>query len=120
MSVQNIYFISQKIYYDSFLKCYKKILIVDREPEGELKNKIKLLNNTKLSPFQENTSYKQSCNLYAIYNINETNSLLDIDNQSKLISFLLNNNYSIETDLTKLLIENNTQKNILYAIKYNS
>ena len=124
MGSQNVYIISKATYYDSLNKCYKNILTIDREPEGELKNKVKLLNNSKLSPFQENThcgSY-QRC-LYVINDINSCscscNELLDINKQGHLISFLLKHNYIIETDLTRLLIENKTSKDIVFAIKYN-
>ena len=134
MTSQNIYIISKSTHYDNLNKCYKKILTIDREPEGELKKNIKLLNNAKLSPFQENTpcSNYQHC-LYVITNININNTtsfagscrgscrdFLDIDRQGDLITFLLKNNYTIETDLTRLLIENNTSKDIVFAIKYNS
>ncbi len=132
MTSQNIYIISKSTHYDNLNKCYKKILTIDREPQGELKKYTKILNNTKLSPFQENTpcSNYQHC-LYVITNINNTASytgsctgsctdFLDIDRQGDLITFLLKNNYTIETDLTRLLIENNTSKDIIFAIKYNS
>ena len=128
MTSQNVYIISKSTHYDNLNKCYKKILTIDREPEGELKKNIKLLNNEKLSPFQENTpcSNYQNC-LYVITNKNNTISctgscrdFLDIDRQGDLITFLLKNTYTIETDLTRLLIENNTTKNIVFAIKYNS
>ena len=128
MTSQNIYIISKSTHYDKLNQCYKKILTIDCEPQGELKKYIKLLNNSKISPFQENTpcSNYQYC-LYVITNINNTTSctgscrdFLDIDRQGDLITFLLKNNYTIETDLTRLLIENNTSKDIVFAIKYNS
>ncbi len=132
MASQNVYIISKDTHYDNLNKCYKKILTIDREPEGELKTKIKLLNNSKLSPFQENTpcSNYKPC-LYVITDriINSSSScsgsgscgeLLDIDRQGELITFLLKNNYTIESDLTRLLIENSTSNDIVFAIKYNS
>lgn len=128
MASDKVYIISKTIYYDSLNKCYKNILIIDRIPEGDLKNKIKIINNTKLSSFQENTpcSNYQQC-LYAITDLNNIsscrnvcNNFLDINKQGDLITYLLKNNYIVDTDLTRLLIENNTIKDIVFAIKYNS
>jgi len=131
MTSQNVYIISKNIHYDSLNKCYKKIFTIDREPEGELKTKIKRLTNSKISSFQNNTP----CNNYqhCLYVITETimnsstsccsslscSELLDQDKQGELITFLLKNNYTINTDLTRLLIENNASNDILFVISYN-
>jgi hypothetical protein len=93
------YILSLVNYYDSQRECYKKIITIDREPNGNLKQYIKRINQVKLSPFKG--SEKINC-LYAILNPNDRNELICIEKLPVLFSWLVANGYVINTSVTNM------------------
>jgi len=94
------YILSLSNYYDSQKECYRKIITIDREPNGNLKQLIKRINRVKLSPFKGNE--KTDC-LYAIYNPGDKRELICIEELPILFSWLLSNGYVINTSITNML-----------------
>ena len=81
-------------------------------PNGNLKNYIIRVNNSPLSPFQNNNY--NNCNNYCIYAIksfNNCDNFLDPNNIDELYEFLLNNNYTVNYEFTNL-INNGKNPNI--------
>jgi len=103
MATQN-YTVSTQVFYDNQNTCYKPIIVIDRKPLAPLSTIVKTLYTPKLSPFQQATpcSPIKSC-VQAIYNPENTNELLTINELSLLFSFLTTNGYTIDTDLTNML-----------------
>ena len=97
------YIISLENYYDSSKECYRKIITIDREPQKQLKNLIKRLNRTKLSPFNNhmNSCDKKGC-LYAICNPQDKTQFLCVEQIPELFSWLVMNEYAINTSMTKM------------------
>lgn len=102
------YTLTTQPYYDYINQCYKNILVLNNEPVGPLKTIVKRLNPPKLSEFNYLTSnneccYERKC-IYAIYDIEDKRrcNLMCIDNISNLFEFLVNNNYTIDTSITKM------------------
>ena len=108
------YVITTEPYYDTKKKYYKNVLIIDRIPLGPLKNYVKQIQIQSISPFKktENKCY------YGVYNTN--NELMDADNYYELYLFLLNNSYTINTELTNMINKQTfkSSRNLLSFITY--
>ena len=137
--------------YDSVIKEYRHIVTINREPEGVLKNYVKRISMSKLSSFKEfgGSGSGGSCSMcvYAIKNIDTIldggrlggcdygsygsygsygayGDLLSLDNIDNFIMFLIENNYTINKDITKLMnndkIYLNNGKKLLFYVNYNN
>jgi hypothetical protein len=98
------YAITTQTYYDTYNTCYKNILVINAMPLGELSKLVRRTNMPKLSPFKQSTPccpIKQ-CD-YAIYHINNSNELMTPDDIPYLFNYLIENNYKIDTSLTKMM-----------------
>ena len=106
-------------FYDSHLQTYKNIYVLDQKPVGPLVNIVKQLNPPKLSPFKTNDTGGNSC-VYAIYNPNNPQQLLCLEEISILFNFLLSNNYTIDNILTQMMNQSKVEfkKNFVCFIKY--
>jgi hypothetical protein len=105
-------------YLDLNNQCYKNIVVVNVKPKGPLGNFVRLVKFPVLSEFKQN--YCNSNNLcgYALislYEINNGNcsssSLMDVNEIPDLISFLLENGYTIDTNITKMFNTSNIRFN---------
>ena len=96
--------ISSQTFYDSFLQHYRNIYVVDRKPDGAFGKITRQVAAPKLSPFKTNENdYCRSRCIYPIYNPNNPNELLCIDEIALLFSYLTSNGYLIDTSLTKMM-----------------
>jgi hypothetical protein len=94
-------------YYEYLHQCYRNILVLNNEPIGPLKSITKKMNPPKLSEFNylshnNECCYKQKC-IYAICDIDNPYELMCLDNIPNLFSYLINNNYIIDTSITKMM-----------------
>ncbi len=110
-------------YLDEFNKQYKKIITINCIPKGNLSNYIKKVNLPKLSPFKNNSNccyYK--CCTYVICDFNNNNQFMCIDDIPSLFTFLYENNYSINTELTKIITDGEVKltDKILCLFSYNN
>ena len=114
-----VYLISSQIYYESPNNCYKRIITIDRTPNGPLSSLTRRINNPKLSPYQTSSSCARESCVLALYS-QTTNEVLDISNQGTLLTFLYQNDYTIDTELTNVMRKQTTQNNceLLFVIKY--
>ena len=111
--------ISKEVYLDTFTKCYKNIIILSKIPENdnEIKKHIRTIPRNKLSPFKtfDCCNEKPHC-VYAFIDLNNRD-FISIENIDKVIS-ILTLGYIIDYDLTKIMLKNKTDKNLLfYMIK---
>ena len=110
-----MYLISKQLYLDKLNKCYKTIIIINSKPEGELK---KITTNIKLNKLTSNGTLYGCCNknlcVYAFVSIKNCCKFMCIEELPELITYLTNNNYKIDYQLTKLLSKHN--KDLLFAI----
>ena len=115
------YTISTQVYYQDINKCYTRIFVIDRPPSAPLSQITRTLRAPKLSPFKESSSCnsESSCCTLALYN-QTTQSPYETHEQSVLLNFLLSNGYTIETELTKLLMKNpvkaDSNRQLLFVI----
>ena len=101
--------------------CYKRIFIIDRFPEGPLQNLVKRMLAPKLSHFQSfNSCGERNPCILALHYPNEPNRLITVEEQPILLTFLTNNNYIINTDITKLMMKNPIKPidNLMFIITY--
>ena len=97
-----MYRLRREVILNTIEKTYDKIVVVDRMPaDGKLKEIVKVVRREKLSPFQE----MAKC-IYAIRHPTE-NKLLDYEELPLLFSFLIENGYTIDTKLGKVLKDRN-------------
>jgi hypothetical protein len=99
-----MYSISSIPYYDSIKQEYQNILILNKMPTGPLSLITRSVTLNKLSPFEVNTNLcrKPNC-VIGIKSITCDNKLMCIDDLPELFEYLLNNGYTIDTSITKIL-----------------
>tara|TARA_Y100000816_G_C26092550_1_gene577590 strand:+ start:1891 stop:2247 length:357 start_codon:yes stop_codon:yes gene_type:complete len=109
-------------YLDEYNKEYKQIITINSLPNGELLNYVKKVNLPRLSPFKKNNGCCSSkCCSYVLCDLNNTSQFMCIDEIPSLFTFLYENNYSINTDLTKLMTDSDVKLSdkILCLFSYN-
>jgi hypothetical protein len=117
-------------FYDEYNKCYKNILMVDTEPSGPLRQLIRQTKLPKLSEFQQDTPCNPlpKCAL-AIRSLGGTCckkmsngcDLMTPNEVSMLVSFLLQNGYQIETQITNTIQQSGITMNnskMLFTVTY--
>jgi len=99
-----IYSLSSIPYYDSINQEYRNILMLNKMPSGPLVSIVKNVTLNKLSPFDVNTNTcpRPKC-VIGITNINNSQELMCIDGLPNLFEYLMNNGYTIDTSITKIL-----------------
>jgi hypothetical protein len=109
-------------YYDSIIQSYMNILILNQVASGPLQQITKKVVLNKLTPFDSNTNSscpKPNC-VIAITQLNNRNQLMCIDQLPELFEFLINNGYTIDTNITKILQKTNVKmsSNLICMIQY--
>jgi len=116
-----IYSLESIPYYNSIEQEYTNILVINKPAEGPLKEITKRIRLNKLSPFESNTNLcsKPNC-MMAIVDIENKNQLMCIDNLPNLFEFLINNGYTIDNSVTKVLQKSKVtmNKNLICLIQY--
>lgn len=100
---------------DTYQNTYLNVLTLSGIPNGPLSTMTRQINAPKLSPFQTSstiTSPFPNC-MYILtrYPNKTTNNWMLEDDIPSVFSYLRNNNYTIETSLTKLMTKNNITSN---------
>jgi hypothetical protein len=113
-------------YLDSYNSCYKNIVTINHIPKGPLKHLVRRTQFKRLSHFEiEGPCSKiKNCG-FALRSLNDgsgCSDLMDVDEVPDLISFLLSNDYHVDSSITKVFnaadINTNTEK-LLFFIRYN-
>ena len=122
-------------YFNSYTNNYYHIITLNKIPSGPLNIYIKHIAikniSTKINKANENyCSYVISKNLLTRNNQNYINNEIDIctiENITDIYEFLINNNYTINNELTNILRNNNcsspqssiiNNKKLLFSINY--
>jgi hypothetical protein len=102
---------------NTYYQSYQNVITINRIPEGPLQNLTYTINAAKLSPFQAASMYSspfykgENCThviiRYPAENFSWKNSdiFMGKDDIPNIFSFLLENGYKINTDLTKMLFD---------------
>tara|TARA_B100001287_G_C22541568_1_gene462413 strand:- start:30 stop:386 length:357 start_codon:yes stop_codon:yes gene_type:complete len=113
-----IYKLSSYIHLDSIDKCYKKIIIVNNKPCD-----INFLNIIKTIPRKKNSKYENiyCCEspphcIHAIMNPKNKNEFINVDDIDILLSYLMEKDYKIESQLTDIFLKNKLYKENLICI----
>ena len=106
-----MYTLSSQVYLDTHDKIYKKILIINTKPTGVLNNHVRQISPQKLSPFQGNhyTSYCENRCAYALTKFCNNMEFMDPNDIPELFTFLLENGYTINTQLTQMMQTSNVK-----------
>ena len=116
-----IYSLSSIPYYDSIKQEYRNILMLNKMPTGPLASIVKNVTLNKLSPFDvtSNTCPRPNC-VIGIKKINDCNELMCIDDLPNLFEYLMNNGYTIDTSITKVLQKTKVKMwgELICAIQY--
>ena len=118
-------------YLDTYNQCYKNIVVVNLKPQGPLGDLIKFIKFPPLSEFKQSTpcSPLKDCG-YAIISIDGCNNgcgndLMSVDEVPNLISYLVSNNYFVDTSITKMFnqsdirFDTNTGNKLICFVTYN-
>lgn len=125
MSVYALYI---QPYYDQNSQQYTNIITINTMPDGPLANYVSNIRFNRLSDFKQ---FSNNCNplcIYAIKTITGVScnnfNLLSSEQLNDLINFLIQNNYTINKDLTKIMnndrIHLNNGSRLLFYINYTS
>ena len=100
-----VYKIKQQVYLDKYNKCYKNIVIINKNPNDKtLSNYLKIISRQKLSEFDYFCPCDSSPHcLIAFKDPDNLNELLKIDDMEKIFTILIDSGFTIEHNLTKLL-----------------
>jgi len=117
--VLKTYAITLQTYYDNILTCYKNILVINNLPVGELLKHVKRLNMPKISPFKQSTDCCpiKTCE-YVIYKIDNSHEIMTVNDIPELFGFLMENGYTINTSLTKMLNKSDIKSSINKLVCY--
>ena len=122
--------ITSQPFYDQYNECYKNIIVANLEPQGPIRKIVRRIKLPKLSPFQQNNQCYKICGfaLQSLHGINyrgtKKNSccnLMTPDEIPDLITFLTQNNYQIETQITNMLNQSEiklSDKKIGFIVTY--
>ena len=124
-------------YLDTYNQCYKNIVVVNLKPQGPLGDFVRFVKFPPLSEFKQPgpCSPLKDCG-YAIMSLDECNAgcgssknagsdLMVVDEVPNLISYLVSNNYSVDTSITKMFntsdirFDTNTGNKLICFITYN-
>jgi len=104
-------------YLDTYNQCYKNIITLNLPPQGPLKNIVRKVQFTPLSPFKQPgpCGKIKLCGL-ALQTIGMNCSkngcgLMGTDETPDLFSYLISNGYSIDTKITNMLNKSDLQFN---------
>ena len=102
-----IYKLYKTTYLDKHDKCYKNIITINKNPnDPSLNSVLKLVSRQKLSPFEgfDCCSSQPSC-IFAFVDSN-TKEFLTEENVDQVFSILIDNQYTLEYEMTNLLKDN--------------
>lgn len=113
-----LYELKKEVILENYHKCYKQAITINKRPNAPLQSLVKQAKFEKASPF----SYDSPCCpngyntcKYYVLDPNNTADLLCEENIANLFSFLIENGYTIETQLTEMMQQKN--KNLICYIK---
>lgn len=110
--------LSSTIYLDTYEKEYYRILKLNKKPPGPLGNYVVRIKENRRSPFE--SSKLSDCCIYGIKHLpgqensthcNRYNTYMTIDDLDVLFDFLVENNYSINKEFTKVVQKNDRLNN---------
>ena len=115
-------------YYDNHNEQYINIVTINKRPDGAPSNYVNNIKFNRLSKYGgfNNSRICTPLCVYAIKNIIMTGcnnlNLLSPENIDELVAFLVENNYTIDKDLTKIMNNNKINlingKRLLFYIRY--
>jgi len=105
--------VSKEIHLDSFTKCYKNIITISGVPD-DMKTHIKTISRTTLSPFKTFDCCETCAHAFVDEN---TKKFIDIESIDVVMNLMNTLGYSLDFDLTKIMLKNKSSKNLLFYIK---
>lgn len=108
--------ISKEIYLDSFTKCYKNIITISSIPEGDIKKYIKTIPRKTLSPFKTFDCCDEKSHCVNAFVDSETKEFFNIEQVDVVMNILNGLGFSLDFDLTKIMLKNKSSKNLLFYI----
>jgi len=121
-------------YLDTYNQCYKNIVVVNLKPQGPLAELVRFVKFPPLSEFKQPgpCSPIKQCG-YALMSLGACNmgcnkfgsDLMVVDEIPTLISYLVNNGYTVDTSITKMFndsdirFDTNTGNKLICFITYN-
>lgn len=82
--------------------CYRKVLVINKMPDAPFSSIVKTTKREKLSVFKQTCSKNDAC-MNVILNPNDKSEYLFEEDLAELVTFLVENGYTIDTKLTKLM-----------------
>ena len=106
-----LYKIKSEVYLDKRNECYKKIIVIEPDPnDPAINNIIKKISRNRLSEFEEFSPCCPRPNCFpAVMDPDNTNEFLAINNIEKLFTILIANGYTVDYNLSKLLMKSQVE-----------
>jgi len=101
-----LYSISSIPWYSTYDECYYNTLSISGMPSGDLAYHVKRLSRPKLSPFETHTACNpmKECP-FVIFKDPNDRCPIRADDYDWLLSFLVDNGYSVNYDMTKMIMK---------------
>ena len=118
---RNGYMISSIVHLDNDYNDgnYKNILIINHYPNGPLSNFVHKIHCKRLSHFESDNDYEKC--VFAIFSFKHPGKFMTMDEIPDLYSFLLSNDYMIDSKFNDLLNQSDIKynnKKILFFVFY--
>jgi hypothetical protein len=86
-------------------KCYRKVLTINKVPDGPLASIVKTIGREKVSVFKQTCSpcAKNDGCMNVILNPSDKSEYLFEEDLAELITFIVENGYTVDTKLSKLM-----------------
>jgi hypothetical protein len=100
---------------------YEKVFSINKIPEdNQIKDNIKTIKKKRLSTFE--TDYNNNRSYCENIFIDNNKNYINIDDIDKIINIIIENGFTIDTEITKLLTQNkkiipNSDKILVFVIK---
>jgi len=116
-----LYSLESMPYYNSICQEYTNILTINKQANGPLKTITRQIRLNKLSPFEthNNVCPRPSC-VIGITQIDNPSELMCLEDLPRLFEFLINNGYTIDHSVTKILQKSmvTANSNLICMIQY--
>jgi hypothetical protein len=96
-------------------KCYRKVLTINKMPDGPLSGLVKMTKREKLSVFKQQFSKNDAC-MNVILDPTDKSEYLFEEDLAELMTFLVENGYTIDTKLSKLM--QSRYRDVVFYVTY--
>lgn len=105
--------VKKAVYLNSFTGCYNNVVVLNKEPNGELKNSVKAISFKRLSPFKTFDCCNEFSKCQYVF-VDKYGDLMNINEIDRIVDIIINSGYEIDYELTKIMKKGKTADGDLF------